>query len=63
MRRAVAAAIASLFLASGATAQMQPPIAAKRPHSFTHHGITVDDPYNWLRDPGYPTVDDPDVLA
>jgi oligopeptidase B len=54
----------SLFLtASGAFAQMQPPIAATRPHSFTHHGITVEDPYNWLKDPGYPTVDDPDVLA
>jgi oligopeptidase B len=42
---------------------MNPPIAAKRPHSFTHHGITVEDPYNWLKDPGYPTVDDADVLA
>ncbi|WP_310476607.1 S9 family peptidase [Sandarakinorhabdus sp.] len=42
---------------------MNPPIAAKRPHSFTHHGITVEDPYNWLKDPGYPTVDDADVLS
>ncbi|MEI6484883.1 MAG: S9 family peptidase [Sphingomonadales bacterium] len=42
---------------------MQPPIAAKRPHSFTHHGITVDDPWHWLKDEGYPKVDDPDVLA
>ena len=63
MRRAIAAVITSLLLASGATAQMQPPIAAKRPHSFTHHGITVADPYNWLKDPGYPKVDDADVLA
>lgn len=63
MRRAIAAVITSLLLASGATAQMQPPIAAKRPHSFTHHGITVEDPYNWLKDPGYPKVDDADVLA
>ena len=29
-----------------------PPIAAKRPHSETHHGITVVDDYAWLRDGG-----------
>lgn len=40
-----------------------PPVAATRPHSFTHHGITVSDPWAWLRDPGYPEVDDPEVLA
>jgi len=49
------------------TDQMQPPlsppIAERRPHSFAHHGITVDDPYAWLRDPGYPDVKDKDVLA
>ena len=41
----------------------QPPVAERRPHSFTHHGITIEDPWHWLRDPGYPTVEDPDVLA
>ena len=40
-----------------------PPVAAKKPHSFTHHGVTIEDPYNWLRDPGYPEVKDEDVLA
>ena len=40
-----------------------PPIAAKKPHSLTHHGITVTDDYAWLRDPGYPEVSDPEVLA
>jgi oligopeptidase B len=40
-----------------------PPIAAKRPSTVTHHGIAVDDPYAWLRDPGYPTVEDKEVLA
>ena len=40
-----------------------PPIAQKKPHSVTHHGITVTDDYAWLRDPGYPEVDDPAVLA
>ena len=39
-----------------------PPVAEQRPHSFTHHGITVEDPWSWLRDPDYPTVDDEDVL-
>ena len=32
-------------------------------HSVTHHGVTVEDPYAWLRDPGYPQVNDPDVLG
>src|ERR1700710_1720601 len=39
------------------------PIAEKRPSSVTHHGITVTDDYAWLRDPGYPEVSDPAVLA
>ena len=40
-----------------------PPIAAKKPHSSTHHGIEVSDDYAWLRDPGYPEVTDKQVLA
>ena len=40
-----------------------PPVADRRPHSFTAHGHTIDDPYAWLRDPGYPEVTDPDILA
>lgn len=40
-----------------------PPRAAKKPHSVTHHGITVSDDYAWLRDPGYPEVTDKAVLA
>ncbi|MCJ2184139.1 S9 family peptidase [Novosphingobium sp. 1949] len=39
------------------------PVAVKKPHSFTHHGITVTDDYAWLRDPGYPEVTDAEVLA
>lgn len=39
------------------------PEAKRVPHSVTHHGVTIDDPYTWLRDPGYPNVSDPDVLA
>ncbi len=41
----------------------EPPTADRRPHSATHHGITVEDPYHWLKDDSYPTVDDADVLA
>ncbi len=41
----------------------KPPIAATRPHSFTTHGITIDDPWAWLKDPSYPDVKDKDVLA
>ena len=41
----------------------EPPVAERRPHSYTVHGITVEDPYHWLKDQSYPKVDDPDVLA
>jgi oligopeptidase B len=45
------------------TTQMsKPPVAQKRPHSSTHHGVTIQDPYHWLKDDGYPVVDDKDVL-
>jgi oligopeptidase B len=40
-----------------------PPIAQTRPYSFTTHGVTIEDPYAWLKDPGYPEVTDKDVLA
>ena len=48
-----------------ATAAAEPtsPIAGERPHSYTHHEITVEDPWHWLEDEDYPTVDDEDVLA
>jgi len=45
------------------TASSAVPSADRRPHSFTRHGITVEDPYAWLRDPGYPEVTDRDVLS
>ena len=38
------------------------PVADQRPHQVTLHGRTIDDPWHWLRDPGYPEVNDPDVL-
>ncbi len=39
------------------------PLAPQRPHQTTHHGITIEDPWHWLRDPGYPKVADPEILA
>jgi oligopeptidase B len=42
---------------------LKPPVAATRPHSFTRHGVTIDDPWAWIKDPGYPNVTDKDVLA
>jgi len=41
----------------------KPPVAATRPHSFERHGVTIDDPWNWLRDPGYPNVTSEEVLS
>ncbi len=40
-----------------------PPVADQRPHTHTHHGFTIEDPWHWLRDSGYPTVEDADVLG
>ena len=47
---------------TAATTDIKPPVAEKRPHTYTVHGITVEDPYDWLYDKSYPTVDDEDVL-
>ncbi len=38
------------------------PAAAIRPHPTTRHGVTVVDPYFWLKDQGYPQVTDAEVL-
>ncbi|MEP6983563.1 MAG: prolyl oligopeptidase family serine peptidase, partial [Sphingomicrobium sp.] len=40
-----------------------PPQAKQRPYSYERHGVTIDDPWHWLRDPKYPNVDDPEVIA
>ena len=39
-----------------------PPIAARKPHQATYHGVTIEDDWAWLRDPGYPEVTDTEVL-
>jgi oligopeptidase B len=49
------------------TASKTPPVAPRRPHSFTRHGITVTDDYAWLKDAKWqevlrePKVLDPDI--
>ncbi|MBY0582611.1 MAG: S9 family peptidase [Sphingomonas sp.] len=40
-----------------------PPVAERRQHAFTAHDTTIQDPYAWLKDPGYPDVTDPDILG
>ncbi|MDP9422948.1 MAG: S9 family peptidase [Pseudomonadota bacterium] len=40
-----------------------PPRAEQRPFSYERHGVTVDDPWAWLRDQNYPDVQDEDVLS
>ena len=39
-----------------------PPRAEQRPFTYERHGVTIDDPWAWLRDKGYPDVQDKDVL-
>ncbi len=38
------------------------PVANKVEHTESHHGKTLSDPYNWLKDPSYPEVNDKSVL-
>ncbi len=45
-----------------ASAFVQPPVAAKRPHQQTYHGVTLTDDYHWLKDQSYPTIDDVEIL-
>ena len=39
-----------------------PPVAARKTHQVTHHGVTLSDDWAWLRDPDYPEVNDTEVL-
>lgn len=41
----------------------RPPFAEQRPYSYERHGYVVEDPWHWLKDEGYPVVEDKDVLA
>jgi len=46
-----------------AAATPAPPVAATKPTRRKFHGVTLDDPYAWLRDPNYPEVTDPQIIA
>ena len=39
------------------------PVARRVAHSYTRHGVTIEDPYAWLRDPAYPQVNESHVLG
>jgi oligopeptidase B len=49
--------------------QKAAPVAPRRPHSFTTHGITVSDDYAWLKDENWqevlrdPSILDPDIRS
>jgi len=43
--------------------KVAPPRAQEHPRQATHHGVDLHDPYHWLRDPGYPSISDPGILA
>ena len=34
-----------------------------KPYSYARHDVTIDDPWHWLKDPNYPQVADPEILA
>lgn len=63
MSPALANAPASTNESASMSETSKPPIAEQRPYSYERHGVTVQDPWHWLRDQGYPKVDDSDVLA
>ena len=46
------------------TGQPAPPVAAQKPHTSTVHGVTLEDPYAWLRADNWQEVmRQPDALA
>jgi len=63
MDRPQAAERNSTSVSAQQAAPTSPPTAEKREHSYTYHGITIADPYDWLYDKSYPVIDDEDVLA
>jgi oligopeptidase B len=50
-------------LAAQAAAGLTAPRATQRAFRTEHHGVVLDDPYHWLRDPNYPQTGDAVILA
>jgi oligopeptidase B len=50
-------------MTSAVPASTTPPVARRVPVTLERHGVRWVDPYAWLRDQGYPKVEDPDILA
>lgn len=42
---------------------LTPPVAKRIPFTTTRFGVTITDPYHWLKDPKYPHVEDAEILA
>ncbi|MEO0412888.1 MAG: S9 family peptidase [Pseudomonadota bacterium] len=42
---------------------LTPPAIRRDPQHVGRHGYEVIDPYGWMRDPGYPKVEDHDILT
>ncbi len=42
--------------------EMSAPLAKTQDFTAEYHGKTLSDPYNWLKDQGYPEIDDQPVL-
>ncbi|HWI85986.1 MAG TPA: S9 family peptidase [Sphingomonas sp.] len=40
-----------------------PPVATTTSSTYEHHGVRIDDPWAWLKDPAYPEVRDEAVLS
>ena len=59
---AALALVGAPLTAQDTMTEPSPPVAEKRDHSYTRHGITIADPYDWLYDKSYPTIDDADVI-
>ena len=49
--------------AAAAASALTPPRALQRNFHSEYHGAVIEDPFHWLRDPGYPQVSDVAILA
>ncbi len=50
-------------MSTPADSSLTPPTAAQKPHVSEHHGVRLEDAWAWLKDPNYPKVETPEILA